>query len=205
MRNRCVLTLLIFLCGCQDNGNNLPYVINWNRSYTQITLDCIDKVTFGARLKVVINSQAEYEKLTYDYFQKPLDEWRERNYPSILEYIKRDNPGLTDQEYARLAEEELYKYLPFMGTKNCLQPAIDFSTFTLLGYGIDASGCDDPDYLIDLHRDTRLHETSFHVTVIEYGTCELVIYKIIWLLIPKIPDYYKVTFSTNTIVRDNKR
>jgi hypothetical protein len=162
-----------------------------------VTLECIDAVSWGGEFSVVVNSQTEYDSLTYELFQRPLDEWREENLPTILETVRRDYPNLPDSAQRRIAEERLYEYAPFLRTRGCEQPVIDFTKFTLLGYGISASGCDPPDYAVEVTTDRPRMTTTMTVGVVQHGWCDMAIYKIIWMVVPKIPYWYSVSFVTN--------
>jgi hypothetical protein len=202
LRKRAGRRILAFVCcalsllGC-DPGGTGPYVpLTSVTPTTQVSLECIDAVWWGGELKVVVNSQREYDALTYELFQRPLNEWREEAFPTILESVRRDYPGLPDSAQLRIAEERLYEYLPFLGTKGCKQPAIDFTTCTLLGYAISASGCDPPDYAVEVTTDRMRMTTTMTVGVVQHGWCDMAIYKIVWVVVPKIPFWYSVSFAT---------
>jgi hypothetical protein len=164
-------------------------------SFTEITQPCIDMVYRGGDLKVVINSQREYDELIYNYFTKPLDEYWNSHYPSLLENLRNKYPGLTEDEYHLRAREIIYSVLPFAGTENCAHPEINFNEYTLLGTNADASGCEAPEYKMDVIRNGG--EYIFIINIRTIGDCDMAILHNKWILVPKIPAGYKVSFEIN--------
>lgn len=188
--NLCI-AVFVALSGCTRNGPTEPAL----SSYTEIPETCMDKVSLGGNLQVVVNSQSSYDSLFYTRFRKPLDDYWNANYDDVLYHVKRNHPGLSDPEYEILVRQVFYSTLPFMGTENCGQPAIDFQLNTLLGQEANAVGCSVPDYQINVLRDDIKHELTFRVRIIEHGSCEMLIRRNIWILVPKIPEWYRVVFE----------
>lgn len=197
-----ILLGLLSLAGCGEGGTSVPYFIDWSRPYTRITVDCIDGATAGGGPTHgwVIRTQAEYDTLIYEEYQKILDTYRSAWYPDILADVRRDYPGLSAEESARIAEERLYQFAPFLWTKGCTNPPIDFSSLTLLGYGVHSSGCRQPDYVIDVGTDHIEASVNLHVKIVEHNYCEPYRYEIIWLLVPRIAEVYDVHFSSEVVV-----
>lgn len=155
----------------------------------------MDKVSIGGSLQVIVNTQATYDSLIHARFQKPLDDYWKANYDTVLNDVRRNHPELSDSEYAVLVKQVFYSTLPFMGTETCSQLAIDFQTYTLLAQDAHAGGCRIPDYQIILHRDDFKREFIYKIKIVEIGSCETAIDRNIWILVPKIPESFRVVFQ----------
>lgn len=161
--------------------------------FEKIQMQGMDRVSIGGKLEVVINSQEEYEDLIYKRFQKPLDDYWNANYESVLQSVVEQNPGLTDEEYEELVREIFYSTLPFMGTKNYTHPQIDFNQYTLLGQDAHSGGCEVPEYKIEVVKNGK--EYIYRITIKRKGNCEMGILRNIWILIRKIPTDSNVKFE----------
>jgi hypothetical protein len=198
MKNVLFLTTLIFIIGCNTSYDSIEAELA-SEPYTEILMECMDIVSLGGKFEVTVNSDSEYEDLIYTRFQKPLDDYWNAHYNSILQSVKTRYPGLTDEEYEELVRETFYNFLPFKGTENWSPPKIDFSKYTLLGQSAHASGCKSPDYNIKIIKKEKDNELVFKITITEYGTCEMFIAKNKWILISKIDKSYKVRFEKDFI------
>ncbi len=186
----CSVLLFSFLFShCDLNSSEETTII----PYEEILMECMDMVSIGGKFEAVINSQEEYEKLIYDRFQMPLDYYWDTNYDATLQFVQQQYPGLTDEEYERLVLEMFYSALPFKGTENCSHPEINFDKYTLLGQAAHTSGCELPEYIIEVERNRS--EYVYRVTIKRIGDCEMAISKNKWILIPKIPREYPVKFE----------
>ena len=181
--------LIILFYSCNSTSPEVPNAI----PYEETQMEGMDKVSIGGELEVVIKSQKEYDELIYQRFQKPLDDYWNANYESVLQSVKQQNPGLTDEEYEDLVRQVFYSVLPFRGTENYTHPVINFSKYTLLGQEANSGGCELPDYNIEIERNGK--EYIFWVTIKRKGDCEMGIPKNKWVLIPKIASGYRVKFN----------
>lgn len=184
-------TLFLFSSCDPTSSEDIPV------PYEEIHLSCIDQVSFGSALEVVVNSQEEYEELIYQQFQKPLDLYWDRWYESTLQLVKEQNPGLTELEYEKLARELIYQAYPFKGTENCSHPEIDFSRYTLLGKSTEASGCRIIEHIFEVKK--RNSDYYCRIIVKVEGDCSLSLDERKWLLIPKISASASVKFETIAI------
>ena len=162
-------------------------------AFEEIQMQGMDRVSIGGKLEVVINSQEEYEELIYQRFQKPLDDYWNTNYQSVLQTVKEQNPGLTDEEYEELVREIFYSTLPFKGTENYIHPKINFNQYTLLGQDANSGGCELPAYKIEVLKNGA--EYVYRITIKQTGNCEMSILKNKWILIRKIPTDSNVKFE----------
>jgi hypothetical protein len=137
----------------------------------------------------------EYVTLKRVQFDEKLQEWWDANYPGILARQRALYQGLTEAEYEQLARAEVYRYLPFRGTEDCLHPEIDFSMYTLLGSAAGASGCEKPlvTFRYTPPKDGKPAILALFVT--EYGTCEMAWWESVWLLVPTVPKDVGVEFQ----------
>jgi len=163
--------------------------------FEEVQMEYLDKVSVGGNLEVVISSQEEYDELIYQKFQKPLDEYWENNYESILLSVIQQNPGLTDEEYEILVRERFYLFAPFSGTENSNHLQIDFSKYTLLGQAAHSGGCELPDYIIEVGKYNNKREYVYRVIIKRNGDCAAAFNKNEWVLIQKIPKDYSVKFQ----------
>ena len=185
-----VLTVLIMcVAGCSDSGEE--------SGFQEISLRCVDLVSSGGSLQVVISTEEEYQQLIYEQFTRPLQDYWNAYYPSVLQSVKNHNPGFTEQQCADSARRIMYLFPPFLGTENCSHPTIDFTKYTLLGQDSHASGCYRPDYLVAIFRDDRTRTISFTVNILQHGRCEMGFSRNTWVLVPKLPDGYEVKFYKN--------
>jgi hypothetical protein len=162
-------------------------------AFEEIQMQGMDRVSIGGKLEVVINSPKEYEELIYQRFQKPLDDYWNDNYESVLQSVKEQNPGLTDKEYEELVRKIFYSTLPFMGTENYTHSQIDFNQYTLLGQDAHSGGCEVPEYKIEVIKNRK--EYIYRITIKRKGSCEMGILKNIWIIIRKIPTGSNVKFE----------
>ena len=163
--------------------------------YEEILMEGMDIVTMGGSLEVVVNSQSEYEQLIYDRFEKPLQDYWDANYDTLLKSVKENNPGLTDEEYKDLVREIFYSIYPFKGTENYNHPSIDFSKYTLLGQAAHAYGCSEPNYTILVLKNKIKKQMIYRIHIKINGDCEMAINRNKWILIYKIPSDYKIKFE----------
>jgi len=184
-----VLTVLVCCVGgCSDSG------IEPGGEVREVVLSCIDLVTVGGTLQTIINSQRDYDQLIFDRFTKPLQDYWNANYASILQSVQTRYPGLTDQQYADSVREIFYSVYPFRGTDNCSHPIFDFRRYTLLGQDSHGSGCQQPDIVSSISRNDETRTIVFKVRVLQRGSCDMVFHRNTWMLIPKLPEGYIVTF-----------
>lgn len=194
MKRLIVCTIVVLsLYGCKSEYPNLPTIESVQ--YSEILMRCMDRVSIGGTLHAIIRNQAQYDSLIYIRFQKPLDDYWNAHYDTALYYVRQNNPGLSDSEYAILVREEFYKFLPFRGTENCTQPSIDFTQFTLLGLDAHASGCENPDYNIFVSKNNEKKELVYKIVILEHGYCDMLVSRNKWILIPKISESYSVVFQ----------
>ena len=185
-------SLFLLISGCDsispEESNQIPY--------QKITIDGLDKFFVGGQLEAVITSQSQYDSLMYYRFHKPLADYWNANYESVLEYVKIQNPGLTEDEYKSLVKEIFYSSWPFKGTENYTRTDIDFSEYTLLGQDATSGGCETPDYNVEIEKDGA--DIVYRLTIIRKGSCEMSILKNMWILVPKLPNGYTVKFEKVT-------
>lgn len=163
--------------------------------FEEVQMEYLDKVSIGGNLEVVINSQEEYNELIYQKFQKPLDEYWDNNYESILQSVMLENLGLTDEEYEILVRERFYLFAPFSGTENSNHLQIDFSKYTLLGQAAHSGGCELPEYIIEFGNYINKKEYIYRLWIKRNGNCDMSINKNKWILTHKIPKDYSVKFQ----------
>jgi hypothetical protein len=163
--------------------------------FEEVQMEYLDKVSIGGNLEVVINSQEEYDELIYQKFQKPLDEYWDNNYESILQSVMLENLGLTDEEYEILVRERFYLFAPFSGTENSTHLQIDFSKYTLIGQAVHSWGCELPEYIIEVGQYNNKREYVYRVKIKRKGNCEMGFNKNKWVLIQKIPKDISVKFK----------
>jgi hypothetical protein len=199
MKNIIFLSTLIFLIsGCNTSFDSIE-AEPFSEPFTEIDMDVMDMVSYGGYFEVTVNSDSEYEELIYTRFQKPLDDYWNAHYNSVLQSMRTRYPGLTDEEYEELVREVFYSILPFRGTENWSPPKIDFSKYTLLGQDAHSTGCRTPDFSIKIIKNDKNKELIFKITITEYGTCETHRATNKWILISKIDKSYKVRFEKEYI------
>ncbi len=171
--------------GCDSTSstdNSVPF--------EEITMEWLNS---GGSFELRVDTQAEYDSLIYHRFQKPLDDYWNRNYETTLLRLKDTYPGLTDAEYEILVRNVFYSTFPFKGTENATHPIIDFNRYTLLGQSAHSGGCKQPVYTTELTR--KRHDYTFFVTVGMKGTCDMAISHNVWILTKKIPASSNVIFD----------
>lgn len=181
--------LFLGLSGCSDLNGEL------RTDMQEVFLTCVDMVTTGGALEVVINSQQEYDQLIFQRFTKPLQDYWNANYPSVLRSITNRYPGLTDQQYADSVRRILYSVLPFRGTEKCSHPGFDFSRYTLLGQDSHGGGCSQPTYATSILRDDQNGTVTFTVNILQHGNCAMGFSRNTWVLVPKVPPGYTIRFQ----------
>ncbi len=155
----------------------------------------MDKVSNGGSLNVVIRNQTQYNYLIYNRFEKPLADYWNTHYESVLQSVMEQHFGLTEEQYDSLVSLIFYSSLPFKGTENCSHLEIDFSKNTLLGVAAHAGGCENPTYDIKYSFDPLQLQYTLRIKIGEFGTCSMAINKNIWVLVPKIEGGYSVNFE----------
>jgi hypothetical protein len=188
----------MLISGCSVSYDSLS-ADTASEPYTPTKMEGMDIVTIGDNFEVTIRSDSEYQNLIFQRFQKPLDDFWNANYDRILQSIKTQNPGLTDEKYEQLVKDVFYDTLPFRGTENWLPPKIDFSKYIILGQSAHASGCEPPDYTVQMIKNKKKKELIFKVVLKEYGLCEMFIAKNIWVLVSKNNEAYKIGFEKEII------
>ena len=190
---------LTFLLGCNDNVDVVTIPVPITLQTTSVSLACIDHVSIGGRLNKAIRTQAEYDSLIYQYYQKRLDDYWNANYQSILHEVMVEYPGLSDSEYAVLVRNVFYSALPFAGTENCSFPSIDFTQNTLLVQSVSTGGCRGPDITVNVIRNDARKEIVYSSRVVTHGNCAMAYFVRKWLLVTKIPESDSVIFTQQEI------
>ena len=162
---------------------------------TEVLMSCLDRVSIGDNLQTVIRNQLQYDSLKYVRFQKPLDDYWNANFPSVLASIKQSRPGLSDSQYDSIARYIMYSVAPFRGTDTCSQTSIDFSKFTLLGQYAATGGCISPTYQMYVCSFDSMKTVVYKLHVIRHGGCDAAFLRNKWVLIPRISDSCKVIFE----------
>lgn len=168
-----------------EESNQIPY--------QKIQMEGLYKFIVGGKFQAIITSQSQYDSLIYYRFQKPLSDYWNTNYETLLTYVKEQNPGLTESEYKTIVKKIFFTSWPFEDTENYTHPKIDFSKYTLLGQDANSGGCKMPDFIIEVKKDGS--DIIYRLTVIPKGFCEMGILKNMWILIPKLPKGYNVRFE----------
>lgn len=78
-------------------------------------------------------------------------------------------------------------------TTGCEKPTIDFTQYTLLGRYAFTSGTGS--YYRNVDADTANSQYDFTITVENCGTCNCLNQNMNWVLVPKLPDDWTVTFT----------
>ncbi|MCH7496867.1 MAG: hypothetical protein IH971_03335 [Candidatus Marinimicrobia bacterium] len=200
------LSGLVLLIACAEihDENDLESV-----TFDLISLKCMPNIMAPGTL--VVRTQEEYEQFLDDRFTQKLDSHWERFYPGLLETAKQQNPGLTDEEYEALVKDMMFQFLPFSMVKDCGYPddppifgfpKIDFSSHTLLGIGIGGGGCAADSFGVEVFREDAQLRYICRGHAIFYGTCEKIISRYFWLLIPPMPESYSIEFDVDIERRD---
>jgi hypothetical protein len=183
--------------GCNEHGTDV------NESAEEVSMTGMDKVSMGGGLQVVIRTQAEYDRLVYDRYTKPLQDYWDKYYASILESVKSNYPNRSDSEYVVRVKQVFYSALPFKGTEGYVHPTFDFSKYTLLGQSVTGHGCSVPTYQPSVLRNDKDRSILFRVVVQQEGTCDMGWDKHVWMLVRKVSTNYVVNFETKTEVLHN--
>src|ERR1039458_5686362 len=125
-----ILTLIIILLlsGCDKNtspvqSGDLPTKPDSNSTprdssvlqSTEVPMGCMDIVSSGGTLHAVIRTQTQYDSIIYVRFRKPLDDWWNANYPTVLSSVKQQYPNLSDAECDSIARIRMYTFAPVRG------------------------------------------------------------------------------------------
>jgi hypothetical protein len=94
-------------------------------------------------------------------------------------------------------------YVRYVRTTACGDTAIDFSRYTLLGQNGNSGGCEKPFYELSVMRDDLKKVVHFKAVIMERGYCTVIQIKYLWILIPKVPPSYTVTFERQ-VLRDDE-
>lgn len=86
-------------------------------------------------------------------------------------------------------------YDSVIGNAACGDSVIDFTLYTLLGQNGTASGCREPFYQITVLRDDLKKEIVYKLMIIEHGNCQPAFLRYLWILVPKVPESYRVVFQ----------
>lgn len=81
----------------------------------------------------------------------------------------------------------------------CLQyeiPSIDFSQKTLIGKVVEAIGCD-PTYEHEVLADVSEKMYIYRIIAHQNGACQDTFVQRNWVIVPKLPDAYTVSFEVN--------
>jgi len=160
-----------------------------------VDMQCMDLVTMGGSLSAVVRSLQAYRYIYAERFTDPLQAYWDEHYANTYSTIVEMNPGLTPDVYDMMVHESFYSTLPFRGTEDCLEPIIDFDTYTLLGVAAHASGCEAPVIDVQYELDPNTDLATLTLTITEIGTCEILHSKNLWVLVPKIPLGAEVKFQ----------
>lgn len=169
-----------------------------------IAVDCVSGVLSRGPNDIVITTQEEYEQFLDWKFKQRLDGTWDYHFPNVLEVFMRKYPGLTESEYVQLATDSLLRMEVFIWAKNCGypdggplygNPEIDFNTYTLLGARIEGGGCSGPEIdLLEAIIDAEQMKYVYRIHIIWHGSCEMALYGLVWVLVPRLPEGYTVEF-----------
>ena len=178
-----------------------------------ISVDCVSGILSRGPDDIVITSQEEYEQFIDWKFKQRLDAAWSGRYPDVLEAVRQGHPGLTEAEYEEMATNRLFQERPFVWGKECgypdkgplyHNPEIDFDTHTLLGARIIGGGCSGPEFdNLEAFKNDSQMKYIFRVHVIWHGHCSMVLYGLVWALIPRLPKGYTVELDRQFTVVDD--
>ncbi|MEZ4888949.1 MAG: hypothetical protein R3E32_29755 [Chitinophagales bacterium] len=105
-------------------------------------------------------------------------------------------------EHQIINDSEAYKL--FLDTyrnnsQNCLtyiSPSIDFTEKTLLGQYIEVTACN-VSSISEVFADPSQKRYIYQLQVNLEGTCETRFERLVWIVVPKLPDNYTVAFEAN--------
>ncbi len=160
-----------------------------------VELACMDRVSIGGTVRAVVRTQEEYEALIHQRFTKPLQDYWDAHYDSVLARQMERYPGLTPEEYEDLVRAVFYSVLPFRGTEGCEHPEIDFATHTLIGMDASSDGCEEPEINIKYTPPTAERDAVLVIFVHQFGACEIGRLENVWALVPSIPEAAGVRFE----------
>ena len=158
-------------------------------------MQCMDVVSMGGELQVVVRTEEEYQELISSRFQGPLDQYWAENYPRVRASVEQRYPNQSSEWYEAKAREIFYSAYPFRGTENCSHPEVDFSRHSLLGVAVHGSGCRTPDYGIEYLVDPRQNRHTLRVRIQQHGYCEMANNANKWVLVPRVGPEVVVQFE----------
>ena len=130
--------------------------------FDEIVLDCINKASGGGSLYDRIDTQDEYDSLYYYRYTKPLNDWLNDNYESLIDGVIRNYPDAIQSEYdSIIINDYVYNFAPFKWVKDCTHPDIDFDKYILLGRSIFVSGCSTPKLETEVYIGKNKKELTF--------------------------------------------
>ncbi len=83
--------------------------------------------------------------------------------------------------------------------QNCLSyisPQVDFNEKTLLGQRIEVTACN-VSSVSEVFADPDQKQYIYQLQVNLEGECEILFEKMVWIVVPKLPDNYTVAFRAN--------
>jgi len=110
-----------------------------------------------------------------------------------LEQIPEHQVINSADEYSALLDE----YRDY--TQSCLtyfSPQIDFTEKTLLGQRILVTACN-VSSVSEVFADPDQKRYIYQLRVNMEGDCEMIFERVVWIVVPKLPDNYIVTFKAN--------
>ena len=178
---------------CSDTITNIELI----DGFVEIELECINGASSGDIIKKRIDTKEQYDSFYYYRFTKPLFDWFNNNYNSLIDGVKSNYPNARIEQYdSILINDYIYNFYPFMGIKDCEQPCIDFNKYTLLGQTITVGGCSYPKVDIEVNIETDKNELIFLLKVETYGSCEMAFDIKKWILVDKLDNDIKVNFKS---------
>jgi hypothetical protein len=159
-----------------------------------IELPGVDRVSRGGSFETVVRTREEYDRLIQERYHDPLNEYCNRSYPEERLELEHQEPPLTEGEIQEILNRQcIARDLLYRGLLSVRHPEIDFSKHSLLGLGVGAGGCTQPEYLIHFSRSGMTY--TLYVRITEFGRCERAWSKNLWVLTPRIPEYAGVRFE----------
>lgn len=183
----------LILISCEKTNRDTNELVD----FEEIELECINKASEGGSISVRIDTQEEYDSLYYYRYTKPLNDWLNDNYNSLIDGVIRNYPDAMPDEYdSILVNDYVYNFAPFLWVKDCNHPAIDFDKYTLLGQSIFASGCSTPKLETEVYINYNKKELTFLTNVETYGSCEMGFGFNVWILVDKLSSNYTVNYQS---------
>jgi hypothetical protein len=204
MRAIAILTAVLFvLAGCMEypfpdeDEDEEPVTLE----HEEIHLRGVGTLSGGRINEVVVRSQADYDRLIYEYFQVPLIDYCASWFPEIRRRLEA-TPGLSVEEKMRIMDAEcIPRAAVFAGLENWQPPEIDFAASTLLGQFVSAGGCR-VEFDGSVVLDARNRTCTFHIRTVSYGHCLADRSRLFWVLIPRIGSDVDVVFDQRHEDRD---